>query len=711
MATVAVAVNPDPAAVKEDQDLLDEYVELMMRQSTGEEATEESDLDEAIQAKHGHGPHGHHGHWPHGHHSHRPHGHNPHGHNPHSHHTHSPHSHHRHSPHYHHRHSPHVHTPYPTPYPTTFPTSSPTAAPTSHPCDNGEHGCDKTHAGKCHKQDGDSYSCSCASPGEIYGFPMGFWCARGCETQTSWTEHTGSTIHTCIAVTTTPTTYPTPVPTTYPTPSPTTYPTPAPTAYPTPSPTAYPTPYPTPSPTAYPTPYPTPYPTAYPTSNPTPAPTPSCPVTCEHDNGQFKGKEIYGHAGVDTFHKLGLFKGDKTSLYGCDRRGQEGADPAVTAGIFGEDPGVVTLVGGHRAETHHHHHCKWAGLSTHRIVATHNTELVNEHDSFGKHRCYSYKGQCMCECLDDSLFYQDGTVQGKASGLAGSDLGGNVGSIENFQGLTIHGNEDHQDEDGQKMHFNEDLHGHRGAIAGQFVQTKATLKKNNKFWKAPNYFIADSQITALRACCQQEEALDEKFILPSKDCNDFKDATNAQIKANVEAVETLISNTDVVNWLVDQGCYPDHVGRKSVSNHKYFKHSDRQEFGKHTAHLSKVFFNTHQSQIDTLLSKVNGAKDNYKAPTPFDPTAPPRPANQEEWAAVKNAANAAGDYCQYQETTETTPGAVQKGVFYEMQGAQLVYCRACSKKCAGAFDFDETKISALAAEEGHCTCKGDDDKQ
>ena len=36
-------------AVTQDQEILDEYVDLMMRQSTGEEDTEETDLDEAIQ--------------------------------------------------------------------------------------------------------------------------------------------------------------------------------------------------------------------------------------------------------------------------------------------------------------------------------------------------------------------------------------------------------------------------------------------------------------------------------------------------------------------------------------------------------------------------------------------------------------------------------------------------------------------------------------
>merc|ERR1719253_254426 len=89
----------------QDDELLNDYVDMMMRQASGESDVAGTDLDEAIQAKHGHGPHGHgpHGHTPP---RHWPHRHNPHRHNP-------------------HRHWPHRHTPYPTPFPTP------------HPCDNG----------------------------------------------------------------------------------------------------------------------------------------------------------------------------------------------------------------------------------------------------------------------------------------------------------------------------------------------------------------------------------------------------------------------------------------------------------------------------------------------------------------------------------------------------------------------------------------------
>lgn len=157
-------------------------------------------------------------------------------------------------------------TPIPTDTPTPQPTSTPTANPTQHPCNGDQHGCDKTAGGRCHAQNGNSYTCSCAGPGEIDGHELGFWCQEGCDTHTSWQscelsceeryandESEGiagrcahicqqrvENPHVCVAVTPSPTPYPTPSPTTYPTPSP----------------------------------------TAYPTSSPTPAPTASCPVKC-----------------------------------------------------------------------------------------------------------------------------------------------------------------------------------------------------------------------------------------------------------------------------------------------------------------------------------------------------------------------------------------------------------------------------------------------
>merc|ERR1719157_231400 len=91
-------------------------------------------------------------------------------------------------------------------------TSFPTKAPTIHPCNDGSHGCDKSTGGICYPTTGNGWTCACANT---------HWCSAGCSQ-----PHTG---HTCIKVTATPTTYPTPSPTTYPTPSPTPTPTPSPT--------------------------------------------------------------------------------------------------------------------------------------------------------------------------------------------------------------------------------------------------------------------------------------------------------------------------------------------------------------------------------------------------------------------------------------------------------------------------------------------------
>merc|ERR1719231_1153917 len=158
-----------------------DYVDMMMRMAEGEsQTTEETSLDEAIEAKHGHSPHGHnpHGHWPHGH--------NPHRHNP-------------------HRHNPHRHTPFPTPFPTP------------HPCDNGSHGCDKNAGGICYKQGGNRWSCGCRNT---------HWCSRGCSQPHRY--------HTCTKITAAPPPHPPPFPTPYPTSNPTPSPTPAPTSFPTP---------------------------------------------------------------------------------------------------------------------------------------------------------------------------------------------------------------------------------------------------------------------------------------------------------------------------------------------------------------------------------------------------------------------------------------------------------------------------------------------
>merc|ERR1712028_228297 len=50
--------------------------------------------------------------------------------------------------------------------------------------------------------------------------------------------------------------------------------------------------------------------------------------------------------------------------------------------------------------------CDFFNKKANRIVTTHNIEVINEHDSYRKHRCYKYGNKCVCECLDFSDNFQ-----------------------------------------------------------------------------------------------------------------------------------------------------------------------------------------------------------------------------------------------------------------------------------------------------------------
>merc|ERR1712153_238643 len=50
--------------------------------------------------------------------------------------------------------------------------------------------------------------------------------------------------------------------------------------------------------------------------------------------------------------------------------------------------------------------CDFFNKKANRIVTTHNIEVINEHDSYRKHRCYKYGKKCVCECLDFSDNFQ-----------------------------------------------------------------------------------------------------------------------------------------------------------------------------------------------------------------------------------------------------------------------------------------------------------------
>jgi hypothetical protein len=320
------------------------------------------------------------------------------------------------------------------------------------------------------------------------------------------------------------------------------------------------------------------YPTSRPTKVPTSAPTAYCPVTCEVDgNGKAWGK-IHGHKDFQQYSK---FK-----------------DAGVAAGLAGCPAGAP------------HHSCNWKGLQTKRVVATHNLQLINERDSYKKHRCYNFKGKCMCECLeDDALFpkFQDGTVAGKNAGLLGEAEGG----TDPFSDLL------------------ELQQGHRGGMAGQSIQTKASMIKAGTYWKAPNYRANGAELRAVKACC--DTLIQSTLAPPHQDftCADVKTASDEQLQAGIDQLGAQTSNQVLVNWL---------------KIHKCYHHYDS------SIEANKVAF-----AADEALKFSVSARNKMKA-----------------------AAVAAGDFCTWShEETDGTPK--------RRTGEGLLSCVRCSKACNGAF--------------------------
>jgi len=301
--------------------------------------------------------------------------------------------------------------------------------------------------------------------------------------------------------------------------------------------------------TKYPTPYPTTYPTPYPTSNPTPAPTPTCPVTCEKDAGQFAGKKIYGHKG-ESFDQIGFFSQKLASLAGCDLDAESsGTATPFTDQVHGSfDPNP-------------HHGCDWRKRRAGRIVSTHNVELVNEEDSFRKHRCYTYKGHCVCECLDNNDFYQDGTVQGKPAGLWGlmDEDGNQRGGVAESDRIGW-GNAGTRKEEEQ---------GHREAPTQQLEESITQMNAAGTRWKSPHYYLHDNEILALKECCAKELTRDfARWVAPVSSCSELQTMPAKDVRALVDAdVENHLSNTQIVNFLHQWGCWD---GQKRVTNREHF---------------------------------------------------------------------------------------------------------------------------------------------
>jgi len=197
----------------------------------------------------------------------------------------------------------------------------------------------------------------------------------------------------------------------------------------------------TPSPTPFPTPNPTPNPTPYPTPNPTPYPTPN-----------------------PTPYPTNTPTSAPT------------ADCPVTC------------------ET---------DSTRNFVVATHDVERINNHDSYTQHRCYNYNSECVCECIMNE---------------------------NNFQSDT-----------------------HRGALPGNTIQSVAAQQASGLFWKAPSYKIDADEIAAIRACCTREIAVAPELV-GAFTCEQLATVADEVIVANLEAIAGDMSNSKIVEWLHQQDC-------------------------------------------------------------------------------------------------------------------------------------------------------------
>jgi len=200
-------------------------------------------------------------------------------------------------------------------------------------------------------------------------------------------------------------------------------------------------------------------------------------------------------------------------------------------------------------------------VKTHHIVSTHDLFLINEKDTFTKHRCYTYNNNCVCECVDAPEFedsttthgdhrtapitqtysdrYQQGTIQGSAAGLAGS----RTKEWANKNGGTNHKTREWVN--GVITHGINSL----GRMSGQKV-----FRATNKFWKPPQYYVSENEIKAVKKCCEKEIMLDQTFTHPAHNCRDFRAETPAQIKARLLSLSPTLTNTQLLSWLSVNGC-------------------------------------------------------------------------------------------------------------------------------------------------------------
>merc|ERR1719157_486693 len=279
------------------------------------------------------------------------------------------------------------------------------------------------------------------------------------------------------------------------------------------------------------------------------APPAECPVTCEIDVGQFRGKNVYGYA---NFHTLDKFSDRAHKNYkNCDKPTNFGKGVSTSTRT-----GLMNKKGRYQKKDN----CDFFNKKANRIVTTHNIEVINEHDSYRKHRCYKYGNKCVCECLDFS---------------------------DNFQSTR-----------------------NKGAIANNGIDTVATLQAAGNYWNAPGYIIDHTEVIEIKKCCAKEYAVNPSFILPAHDCTSVGAATSAVIvtalKANI--AKGMYDNNAIKKWLHDNGC------GKHNKNHKHFGKTKGRASKASLAHDYNV--DTHKftkgDSADTVGSyKVKGIKKKY----------------------------------------------------------------------------------------------------
>merc|ERR1712137_958709 len=135
-------------------------------------------------------------------------------------------------------------------------------------------------------------------------------------------------------------------------------------------------------------------------------------------------------------------------------------------------------------------------MKKHHIHVTHYLYDQNEQDSYKKHRCYMFEGQCVCECTDAPEYadhdgnlvnrFGNGTIQGAAAGIKLGDFKDQPDSYSTWN-------------EHKTRNF---TFGHLGSIKHQQI-----FKKSDKFWKPPSYYIGKAEIEAIRSCCSRNDII------------------------------------------------------------------------------------------------------------------------------------------------------------------------------------------------------------